>query len=489
MRPPSLPTELFIRCLEHLGYDFGTLYCCSLVDRRFNRIATKFLYKRVVVSFYMLWPSEATLPEETRHILNQLLPATLSHNAAHVRELVIVGAFDGLPPPSDDSDDVESIVYKALLSWTNIESLRFDSFFAVSSFSSDLVRGALDHVVGLSSLREFRFDWPNVKQGSGHQERLERAQQHILQSVTGLRSLTLDQPNRLVLELLPNWLESSPPLTKLYLISRRGSVPLDLLQSCSPRLSSLQSLAICLSHIFINEGLLTLLSELYELQELRIQCYQPVQTRSLNRGPRLRRLKYLQVVHPLTEMRHEAIGLDTFIRLVISGAPLEELHVQKLTQSHYRLARTYFGPLARHDSLIAHLVVRHAKTLRVLNMEECYVSWKALCAIDQCTHLEQLRVGINGYQLPNVPKLLNGMHVLSQICIRTRNIKQPNLKWDDSHATKFFDDSPSSVQYLQVNLNRWRAVWQLSEAGTAVRAVIRDLSLPFSGQLNILPFR
>jgi hypothetical protein len=116
------------------------------------------------------------------------------------------------------------------------------------------------------------------------------------------------------------------------------------------------------------------------------------------RGPSLKKLKHFKVNHPSTEARADAHALDKWIRLVVQHAPLEELWLDtKLDCTRIRHDR--FGPTACHDGLIQHLAARHSQTLRVLKMEECYVSTRAYCLISRCARLCDLRIGINGYTL------------------------------------------------------------------------------------------
>lgn len=480
----SLPTELLTRCLEPLCDDYNTLYHCSLVNHSFSVMTAEFLYKRIVI------PLTSKLShvekEEVQQILPWLFSAMLSQNTAHVKELVILGAFDGQP----DSNDVKHIIRKAVLLWPNIEILRLDSLFAMSNANSNIIFGAVDHVAGLPCLREFEFQLRNTghqTSDESYEEWLQKAQGHILQCMNHLTGLTLEDPNRLVLQLMLSWLTRSPPLTKLHLVGNCGSVTPGVLQSFLPHLSALRSLAIGLSYSLANKDILSALSELPELQELQIQYYWQAQTRSLKRGPRLRKLKRFKVLHPPTEASDDAFALGKWIRLIISGASLEELHLKTSIQD-YNGRHERFGPVANHNGLIAHLVARHARTLRVLNMEECYVSWKTFCTISRCTRLEQLKVGIKGHQLSSVSTSLSGFCALNQICIRTRNIKLSNLKWETSHAIDFFTHAPPSVQYLQVNFESWRAVWGLSETGVIVRRITEENPhppLPFWERLKL----
>ncbi|KIK09417.1 hypothetical protein K443DRAFT_127378 [Laccaria amethystina LaAM-08-1] len=46
----TLSYDLLVRILDHLHDHYPTLYSCSLVNWEFNRVASKILYSRAVLS-------------------------------------------------------------------------------------------------------------------------------------------------------------------------------------------------------------------------------------------------------------------------------------------------------------------------------------------------------------------------------------------------------------------------------------------------------
>lgn len=47
----DLPSDVLVLVFQSLQDDYRSLYQCALVNRAFNRAASKFLYRRVVLVF------------------------------------------------------------------------------------------------------------------------------------------------------------------------------------------------------------------------------------------------------------------------------------------------------------------------------------------------------------------------------------------------------------------------------------------------------
>ena len=103
--------------------------------------------------------------------------------------------------------------------------------------------------------------------------------------------------------------------------------------------------------------------------------------------PRLDHLRHLTVHYMDVDAREDAAYLYKWIRRVVSHAPLETLRL--VCESEVCGASPTFDPL------LEHLYLKHAGTLRALDMLRCFVgkrALKAFCA--SCVQLEELAVTI-----------------------------------------------------------------------------------------------
>ena len=103
--------------------------------------------------------------------------------------------------------------------------------------------------------------------------------------------------------------------------------------------------------------------------------------------PQLKDLRHLTVQYTNVDTREDAAYLYKWLRRVISYAPLESLHLV--------CDNEVFGASPAFDSLVEHLYTKHFRTLRVLDMRDCFVGKRALkelCA--RCTELEELSISI-----------------------------------------------------------------------------------------------
>ena len=88
------------------------------------------------------------------------------------------------------------------------------------------------------------------------------------------------------------------------------------------------------------------------------------------------------------DTRRDAAHLYKWVRKVISHAPLETLRLV--------VEDIPYGPAPTFDSLLEHLSARHAKTMRVLDMRDCFVGSRTLRRFcGSCPKLEELAVAVS----------------------------------------------------------------------------------------------
>lgn len=100
-------------------------------------------------------------------------------------------------------------------------------------------------------------------------------------------------------------------------------------------------------------------------------------------------LRHFTAIHAYTDTRAEAIHLCKWIRRVTSAARMESL-----TLVCDNILETW-GANINYDSLVHHIAVRHAKTLRMLRMEHNFVGIDAVRQLcKNCLQMEELAIGI-----------------------------------------------------------------------------------------------
>ncbi|KAG6832574.1 hypothetical protein H0H87_001230 [Tephrocybe sp. NHM501043] len=128
---------------------------------------------------------------------------------------------------------------------------------------------------------------------------------------------------------------------------------------------NLRELTLGLSYSLTDEDVFSFLAQLPLLERLQLQYY--LQLRSPKITPRLARLKYLAVNYAPVSVRSEVIALCKWIKRLIAFSPIE----------HVRLLREDLGPDTAHipfDSVLDHLVMKHAATLCILDLMHTYVT-------------------------------------------------------------------------------------------------------------------
>ncbi|KAF8153984.1 hypothetical protein B0H34DRAFT_809599 [Crassisporium funariophilum] len=166
-------------------------------------------------------------------------------------------------------------------------------------------------------------------------------------AISGLRKLTLLNPGRAILDLLPDFGKT--------IKYSCGTPPKGHEHSTS-----------------------------FPLERKSIDCLEPEQQmKHPHHQPKLENLRALTVTYPHLSSRHEVGDFCKWIRRAISGSPIEELWVIY----DYCVP----GPNLRFDSLIDHLVKKYSSTLHYLDLGSAFVGVVGLKILfTSCTRLEVL---------------------------------------------------------------------------------------------------
>ncbi|KAF8890708.1 hypothetical protein BD779DRAFT_1610777 [Infundibulicybe gibba] len=256
--------------------------------------------------------------------------------------------------------------------------------------------------------------------------------------MTGLDSLTIHDPSRAVLWLLPEWLgRLSDSLTRLHLLDNCGSVTPGVLRSLAPPIRErVRSFALGISYSLTDDDVLDFLSQIPDIRHLDLRYY--FQLKAPLTKPRLIHLRSFTVRHHSMFNRFEARFLCKWIRRIISSSPIETLR------------------LISKDSEEA---ARQAVTLRFLDLGGAFVGLDSLRRLlGSCVSLEELHVA-SGEKVLRIfaeyaPRLTR-LHTASfDICNVSRK-KARAVAADEQLAGKIIRGGSPSLRRLVVNDICW----------------------------------
>lgn len=232
-----------------------------------------------------------------------------------------------------------------------------------------------------------------------------------------LEKLTILDPTRAILNVLPDWLgHLSSTLVELHLKvitttplrvlpdllsdldgfccfqDNCGSITPAVLRSFIPSIKPrIRSISLGLSYSLTDEDVYLFLAELPTLTAVELRYYLQLK----QPAPRLpcRNLTSFSVKYRHIETRDEALAFCSWIRRAItsSSGSLRSLRLCCEDELDYYRSGANVG----FDSLISHLTAKHYTTLRFLDIRATFIgeeSFKRIC--QTCIHLEELSVGI-----------------------------------------------------------------------------------------------
>ncbi|KAJ3522228.1 hypothetical protein NMY22_g11980 [Coprinellus aureogranulatus] len=466
--------DVIFRILGYHRDDYGQLFRCSLVNKEFNRAASNMLYYRVVLSPPVSRLYQLNLRDTGAVTSPSNLPsATLPQYAELVVELEVSGFLNARPPPRNT---LHTVLADALRKFTSIRSVKF----IPATFHEDVFVDSLKLLPNFhTSLRELVLN----ASCTSDEEKVT-----ILTDIKGLAKLALHSPGRAILQGLPGWLEkNASTLTELHLLDNCGSVTPGVLKSfLLPVGENLKAFSLGLSYSITDEDIFAFLSQLPNLEHLRLRNYwvrsllgphrislspSSQQMKPPTHKPGLGRLKTFIADYggSLTTCK-EVSRFCVWIRRTVAASPLQSLHIiaegdetssdvgdiDGFSNGPSDDARSSSSAYPAFDSLVEHLTRKHANTLKHLHMRSAFVSLQALQnLLERCLILENLNASAGATALDVFSKLVPVATSLHTASFEIKNIKPKHLKLDEDGVAVIMHHGAARLRRLSVNGRRW----------------------------------
>ncbi|KAF9526215.1 hypothetical protein CPB83DRAFT_940082 [Crepidotus variabilis] len=434
----TLNFDLIARILEFIQDDFKLLANCSLVNSEFNLAASKLLYRRVVVS-----PKP-----ESQQVLNLINPGAIPKNSNftsafslrnkdHVLVLEISGSTSTRAPPRNT---LPANITKALETFVNLRSVQFTP----STWNNQLFTTALPILPTLLFLDDLEvnascLDEPNALS---------------LSFISGLRRLSIWNPSRAILQLLPDRLDRlSVSLVDLALESNCGSVTPGVLKAILAHIkSNVRRFTLGLSYSLTNEDVFGFLSQLPMLEHLQLHYYW--QLKPPTAQPNLRSLQFFKATFSQNQMctKVAVFHLDKWIRQVITrSSKLEELQLVPSADPE-----DYISPIS-HTPLIEHICARHAN-IRVLSLRGAFINATGLKRIfSTCLMIEELSALVGSDCLTILATHKTSLLHLHTISFQICNTPRPRrYKVARETVERLMNEAPFVLRRLTVNQTLWK---------------------------------
>ncbi|KIM41940.1 hypothetical protein M413DRAFT_445142 [Hebeloma cylindrosporum] len=249
----TLIYDIIARVVELCCDGYHLLFQCSLVNWEFNRAASRVLYSRVAISpqFKAILDLRDTgsIPESSN-----FQSATLPQYASYVHSLEVRGFM------TKRRTTLPETIAKGIVKFISLRRL----VFAPITYHEDLFVQVLHHDI-LSNLR-------SLTDLTVNKSCMDEGVVQNLVAVNGLKRLTLFDPGRAILQLLPDWLRRlSPTLTELHLKNNCGSVTPGVLKSFTPHVeNSLEAFTLGLSYSLTDNDVFTFLGGLSKLKSVHL---------------------------------------------------------------------------------------------------------------------------------------------------------------------------------------------------------------------------
>ncbi|KII84036.1 hypothetical protein PLICRDRAFT_366539 [Plicaturopsis crispa FD-325 SS-3] len=347
---PVLVHDTLVQVLEYLRLqqDYHSLYQCSLASREFNKVASKALYTRVVLSP----PFERVLDLKNRNKIKGsglFDSACLPHNAGYVSILEIGGYLPTRPP---SANPLGGALHNAIQSFFNVQHVAFVPLASHPDLFTDSLR-ALKNCQYLRSL--------DLNAAS-----LGESGSTIVAEIGKLEKLTLRDPSRATLNILPEWLHKlSMSLTELHLRDNCGSITPGVLRSFLPYIRNITAFTLGLSYSLSDDDVFDFLDQLPELRSVSLHYYLQNKPRTVE--PALPNLRALTVTYSPWDMQDGP--LSQWVQHATSSSPSLECLRLVLDQ------RLGTGDILLNagDSITEYVAAKYAGTLRVLEHKSAHV--------------------------------------------------------------------------------------------------------------------
>ncbi|KAF9006991.1 hypothetical protein BDQ17DRAFT_1238451 [Cyathus striatus] len=429
--PSVLHYDLLVYILEPYHDDYSLLSRCALVNWEFNRAASKLLYFRVVLSP----PFRPVLNLRDPGFISagsNLPSALLPRNAPYVIALEVSGYISSRPPPRNT---ISETILSAVKAFTNLAEVKYTPV----TFHEDLFTEPLKVLKVAPSLRSLTVN------GSCMDEKKAR----ILVQIGGLDKLTLKDPTRALLQLLPDWLRHlSSSLTGLHLLDNCGSVTPGVLKSFLPHVKqNLRTFTIGLSYSLTDQDVFVFLGEIRELKHVQLRYYW--QLKPPHHQPPLPKLRTFIVNHPRMYAKDEVLKVCKWIRRAIASSSIETLRIAGDIDEDETIS-TF-----SHDSLVDHLVEKQKSTLRVLDIRTSYVGARGLMKLlTNCTLLEEIYICGGKDTLTIFSDYCKNTPHIHTALFDIHNVKRNMYRVTQEEACEIFVTCPS-LRRLTVNGKTW----------------------------------
>ncbi|KAJ7482184.1 hypothetical protein B0H11DRAFT_2232414 [Mycena galericulata] len=449
MSTGTLSYDLLCLVLDVLEDDDNSTLCqCSLVNREFNRAASRVLYSQVIFSP----ETTSTRQRDALPSVQQLSSAILSHNAPYVMVFRIGGYLSNALPET---------LLSAVKAFVNLNTLEI----LPETHPDDLFSAVLAELKSRTSLVTLRVNSACA----------DEIRAPLLVDIGGLRELALKSPSRAILQLLPDWLTRLPTLRELHLTSNCGSITPGILRSFVPLLTHITAFSLGLSYSIADDDLFDFLAQLPCLETAQLQHYLALQQfKAPSDGAPLKRLRSLTVLHRVSpsddDEDEDESRLCAWVLRAISGAPIQQIRLRSSDDFDDDMD-TDSAPRA-FDELLAHLAHENPRTLKTLDLGAFLVSAPALSAL--CTAcgatLEELGFALDRASFESFASLLpTTLPRLHTAALKVYSPRQPfSVSVED--AARIMQSS-AALRRLAVNGLRTEGSW-VSD-GDSVRFVVR----------------
>lgn len=277
----------------------------------------------------------------------------------------------------------------------------------------------------------------------------------LVANVQGLSVLSLVDPSRAILQLLPEWLERiSDSLRELHFLGNCGSITPGVLRSFVPHLKRATSISLGLSYSLADADVFAFIGGLPQIRSLQLQHY--LQLISPPRCPPSPKLRTFIAKYSPTSFREEVNRLCQWIKCIIATSPIETLRLICGNR-----AGLVYVPNVSFDGLVSHIVTRHATTIRILDLRNAFVGIKAfkdvLSACRDC--IEELYIYITSASLSVFLNLAPTMTKLHTVVFRIFKDRRQKYSIDPQSVNQLFKRGPPLLRSLTVNESTWEASW------------------------------
>ncbi|KAF8174704.1 hypothetical protein K438DRAFT_1980165 [Mycena galopus ATCC 62051] len=443
------PNDLLCSILELFEEEKVTLCRCCLVNWEFNHAASKLLYSEVVLnirpSVIALAPSSTQTPLRSQYekVCDGLLySASLPRNAPNVKILRIKGYPDSL----------SVTLLPAVKTFKNLQTVEI----MPDKSHDDLFTPILAKFENLPSLVALHVN----------SACMDETNALLVSKIAGLRTLGLERPNRMILQLLLDWLGRLTSLKELHLTRDCGSITPGVLRSFVPFLTNITAFSLGISYSITDDDLFNFLAQLPCLERVQLRHY--LQWKVPAPGSPLKRLRSLTVCHDSSDDEDVVDKLCAWVLRAITASPIE--HIRFCCDEFPTDSEAPRG----FDALIEYLSHSNPKTLRLLDLNGWLISASSVSLLfGTCTTLEELVTALDPDGFAEFKRLVPTIKSLHTAVVRVCRDEDDPFSVSAEEAAQIMQSS-DVLRRLTVDDWRIEGSWVSREDG--VHFVVRHSS-------------